>query len=319
MKWRMSTALLIACLFLTSGCKEDIQEVDLVLKAGLTIKRAQSFDGSWGNARTTSCAIIAYLSSDEIRNASEFRQSMMSAADWLLGCIDGEIVDKYDFPIITCALIKLYELLPNPNIKFAAQTCLSAVIESQREDGLWSTAQQSAWAVMALYGARLAGLQVPDDVKCLGKVPAGNVSANERDGVFVAYIRMVLKHGDEDVFENTMRAVDGLKPGRGTDDPDYFASEILRMLANVPSKDLDKARMRLELHRQWVASVRCELAKILCTASSGSCSAEGIERLSMLLMQADWASVRSPAIFVRNRTPDNDEDSCVLTNVGSTK
>lgn len=67
MKWRMSTALLIACLFLTSGCKEDIQEVDLVLKAGLTIKRAQSFDGSWGNARTTSCAIIAYLSSDEIR------------------------------------------------------------------------------------------------------------------------------------------------------------------------------------------------------------------------------------------------------------
>ena len=281
------------CGLLTAGCRDDLQMADVVFRAECTIRSVQDSDGGWGGVRTTALAVMAYMSNDETLRSLEFRQSMVAAAEWLIKKTEADEIKPDDMPIAANALCELYDLLPNPNLRFAALKCLSSVVGSQQPNGMWKDVLTTGWATLALNTARFLELRVPEDEEWMDKIPFELIAVDGPDGAVAAYLQMSLsrKGGKRSC------AAQGFGDWNfncGSADADFFAARVLRCQAFAPCNDSADAEKWLRVFRSRIERAKCEMLSRMLTLSEGGRSPEDIERLCLALLQVSWPSCRCP-------------------------
>ena len=284
---------LAICGLLTAGCRDDLQMADVVFRAECTIRSVQDSDGSWGGVRTTALAVMAYMSNDVTLRSFEFRQSMVAAAEWLIKKTEADEIKPDDMPIVANALCELYDLLPNPNLRFAALKCLSSVVRSQQPNGMWKDMLTTGWAALALNTARRLELRVPDDEEWMNKIPFELIAADGPDGAVATYLQMLLsRKGGKRLC--VAQGFGGWGFDCGTADADFFAARVLRCQAFAPCDDTADVEMLLRVFRCRIERVKREMLPRMRMLSEGGRSPEDVERLCLAVMQVSWPSCRFP-------------------------
>ncbi len=142
--------------------------------AQLWLARRQLPDGRWGaGGEETAMALLAYLGAGYTERDGRFREVVRRAGAWLMAHQreNGHIgAGVHEHALATLALSEDYGMSRNPAIGPAAQKAVDRLVGLQREkDGLrfgWGEDSScepltTAFAVMALKSAKIAGLQVP--------------------------------------------------------------------------------------------------------------------------------------------------------------
>lgn len=283
------------CVLSVVGCHDDQQMEDVVFRAERMIRSAQDPDGSWGDVRTTSLAVMAYMSNDEILSSLEFGQSKIAAAEWLIKKTEAGEIGPDDMPIAANALCALYEFLPNPNLRFAALKCLSSVVGTQQSNGMWKDMLTTGWAVLALNNARHLGLRVAHDEEWVDKMPFETIATEGPNGAVAAYLLMSLsRKGGKGAYAAQGVGCWGLDCGSA--DADFFAARVLRCQVFAPCDDSVDAEKRLRVFRRRIECAKREMLLRMRMFSEDGCSSEDVERLCLAVMQVSWPSCRCPKL-----------------------
>ena len=155
---------------------ETKKAVDVALKF---LAKEQATDGSWGNTAITGFVLMAFMSNGHVPNQGDYGKVVAAGVRHLLSCSrdDGYIVgtrsgNMYCHGMATLALSQIYGMTGDVEVKKILKKAIELIIKTQNNEGGWRYDPSPTGAdisvtimqVMALRGAKDAGLQVPDKV-----------------------------------------------------------------------------------------------------------------------------------------------------------
>jgi hypothetical protein len=169
------------------GGSEESEEAVMLGLAWLT--QMQKPEGNWvydaGNtndkAAATGMAVLAYLGAGQSHKEGRYKQTVQSGLDWLVKNVDAgqgktrgrfnTISNMYAQGIATLALCEAYGMTQDPKLKAAAQAAVDYIQNAQAKNGSWGYESGNAgdtsivgWQIQALHAAKLAQLDVDDNV-----------------------------------------------------------------------------------------------------------------------------------------------------------
>lgn len=127
---------------------------------------------------STGLALLAFLGAGEVTEESQYKEVVDKGLYYLTGrLIDtphgGDLQEgtMYAQGIATIALCEAYAMTEDESLQSSAQQAVNFICSAQHEEGGWryypgqpGDTTVFGWQVMALKSARMAGLDVPDDV-----------------------------------------------------------------------------------------------------------------------------------------------------------
>jgi hypothetical protein len=155
---------------------ETKKAVDAALKF---LAKEQASDGSWGNTAITGFVLLAYMANGHVPNQGDHGKVVAAGVRHLLACCrdDGYLIgprggNMYCHGMATLALTQVYGMTGDDDVKKVLKKAIDLIIKSQNNEGGWRYEPSPTGAdisvtimqVMALRGAKDAGLQVPDKV-----------------------------------------------------------------------------------------------------------------------------------------------------------
>ena len=142
------------------------------------LAKEQNADGSWGNTAITGFVLLAFMSNGNLPNQGEYGKNVDRGVKFLLSCDsrgDGYIVgykggNMYCHGMATLALTQVYGMTGDEDVKKVTKKAIDLIIKTQNPEGGWRYDPSPTGAdisvtimqVMALRGAKDAGLNVPD-------------------------------------------------------------------------------------------------------------------------------------------------------------
>lgn len=142
------------------------------------LAKEQNADGSWGNTAITGFVLLAFMSNGNLPNQGEYGKNVDRGVKFLLSCDsrgDGYIVgykggNMYCHGMATLALTQVYGMTGDEDVKKVTKKAIDLIIKTQNPEGGWRYDPSPTGAdisvtimqVMALHGAKDAGLNVPD-------------------------------------------------------------------------------------------------------------------------------------------------------------
>jgi prenyltransferase beta subunit len=154
---------------------ETKKAVELALK--FLAREQNPTDGSWGNTAITGFVLLAFMSNGHVPNQGDYGKNVDRGVKYLLSCArdDGYIVgtkggNMYCHGMATLALTQVYGMTGDEDVKKVTKKAIDLIIKTQNNEGGWRYDPSPTGAdisvtimqVMALRGAKDAGLQVPD-------------------------------------------------------------------------------------------------------------------------------------------------------------
>jgi prenyltransferase beta subunit len=139
--------------------------------------REQLADGSWGNTAITGFVLLAFMANGHVPNQGDYGKSVAKGVQFLLQCVrsDGYLVgskggNMYCHGMATLALTQVYGMTGDEEVKKVTKKAIDLIIKTQNNEGGWrydpaptgADISVTIMQVMALRGAKDAGLQVPD-------------------------------------------------------------------------------------------------------------------------------------------------------------
>jgi hypothetical protein len=177
-----------------SKVPEDKVKMDDETKAAVDralkfLAKEQGSDGSWGNTAITGFALLAFMSNGHLPNQGDHGKTVAAGVRHLLACArdDGYLVgprggNMYCHGMATLALSQVYGMTGDEDVKKVLKKAVELIVKTQNNEGGWRYDPSPTGAdisvtimqVMALRGAKDAGLQVPDrvmadSIKYIGK------------------------------------------------------------------------------------------------------------------------------------------------------
>jgi hypothetical protein len=155
---------------------ETKKAVDHALKY---LAKEQASDGSWGNTAITGFVLLAFMSNGHVPNQGDHGKVVAAGVRHLMACCreDGYLVgprggNMYCHGMATLALTQVYGMTGDEEVKKIVKKAIDLIIKTQNFEGGWRYDPSPTGAdisvtimqVMALRGAKDAGLQVPDKV-----------------------------------------------------------------------------------------------------------------------------------------------------------
>jgi hypothetical protein len=150
--------------------------VDNALK--FLAKEQSRADGSWGNTATTGFVLLAFMSNGNVPNQGEYGKVVAEGVQSLLRAArdsDGYIVgskggNMYCHGMATLALTQVYGMTGDEEVKKVTKRAIELIVKSQNSEGGWrydpaptaADISVTIMQLMALRGAKDAGMQVPD-------------------------------------------------------------------------------------------------------------------------------------------------------------
>jgi len=165
--------------------KMDDDTKKAVEKALAWLKDQQQRDGSWGNTAITSFALMAFMANGHVPNQGIYGESVSKGVRYLLACVrdnpnrrdDGYLVgdrggNMYCHGMAALALSQVYGMTGDEDVKKITKRAIELIIKTQNNEGGWRYDPSPTGAdisvtimqVMALRGAKDAGIHVPDKV-----------------------------------------------------------------------------------------------------------------------------------------------------------
>jgi hypothetical protein len=145
-----------------------------VMRALRWLKKNQQADGSWPQNKVamTGLAVLTFLSHSETpADSPEFGETVQRGIQFLMGAqeADGRFKysdsHEYSLPIAAYALSEAYCMIPNPEIKEAADRAIHVLVTGQNASGGWDYNMKGSerndtsvmsWCAQALKAAQLA-------------------------------------------------------------------------------------------------------------------------------------------------------------------
>lgn len=155
---------------------ETKRAVDAALKF---LAKEQAADGSWGNTAITGFTLLAFMANGHLPNQGDHGKVVAAGVRHLLACArdDGYVVgprggNMYCHGMAALALTQVYGMTGDADVKKATKKAIDLIVKTQNSEGGWRYDPSPTGAdisvtimqVMALRGAKDAGLQVPDKV-----------------------------------------------------------------------------------------------------------------------------------------------------------
>jgi len=182
--------------------KEDKVKMDAETKKAVNsalkfLAKEQAPDGSWGNNNAiVGFVLLAFMSNGHVPNQGEYGKAVDKGVKYLLSSArdDGYLVgskggNMYCHGMAALALTQVYGMTGDEEVKKVTKKAIELIIKTQNNEGGWRYDPSPTGAdisvtimqVMALRGAKDAGLSVPDPImnaafKYIGKC------RNIRDG-----------------------------------------------------------------------------------------------------------------------------------------
>jgi prenyltransferase beta subunit len=159
--------------------KMDAETKKAVEKALKFLAKEQGSDGSWGNTAITGFVLLAFMSNGHVPNQGDYGKVVAAGVRHLIACCreDGYIVgprggNMYCHGMAALALTQVYGMTGDEDVKKVTKKAIDLIIKTQNNEGGWRYDPSPTGAdisvtimqVMALRGAKDAGLQVPDKV-----------------------------------------------------------------------------------------------------------------------------------------------------------
>ncbi len=159
--------------------KMDDETKKAVEKALKFLAKEQASDGSWGNTAITGFVLLAFMSNGHVPNQGDYGKVVAAGVRHLLACArdDGYLVgsrggNMYCHGMATLALTQVYGMTGDEDVKKVTKKAIDLIIKTQNNEGGWRYDPSPTGAdisvtimqVMALRGAKDAGMQVPDKV-----------------------------------------------------------------------------------------------------------------------------------------------------------
>jgi hypothetical protein len=159
--------------------KMDAETKAAVEKALKYLAKEQASDGSWGNTAITGFVLLAFMSNGHVPNQGDYGKVVAAGVRHLIACCreDGYLVgprggNMYCHGMATLALTQAYGMTGDEDVKKITKKAIDLIIKTQNNEGGWRYDPSPTGAdisvtimqVMALRGAKDAGLQVPDKV-----------------------------------------------------------------------------------------------------------------------------------------------------------
>lgn len=144
------------------------------------LRDQQAADGSWGNQSKTAMtafAVLAYMANGSAPNQGDYGKEVAKGVRYLCACTrdDGYILspgggNMYCHGMATLALTQAFGMSPDEDVKKCLKRAVDLIIRTQNHEGGWRYDPSPTGAdisvtimqMMALRGAKDAGLQVPD-------------------------------------------------------------------------------------------------------------------------------------------------------------
>jgi hypothetical protein len=160
--------------------KMDAETKKAVESALKFLAKEQSPDGSWGNNNAiVGFVLLAFMSNGHLPNQGEFGKVVDKGVKYLLSSCrdDGYLVgskggNMYCHGMAALALTQVYGMTGDEDVKKVTKKAIDLIIKTQNPEGGWRYEPSPTGAdisvtimqVMALRGAKDAGLQVPDKI-----------------------------------------------------------------------------------------------------------------------------------------------------------
>jgi len=159
--------------------KMDPETKAAVEKALKFLAKEQAADGSWGNTAITGFTLLAFMANGHAPNQGDHGKVVSAAVRYLLAQCrdDGYLVgarggNMYCHGMATLALTQVYGMTGDEDVKKVTKKAIDLIVKTQNNEGGWRYDPSPTGAdisvtimqVMALRGAKDAGLQVPDKV-----------------------------------------------------------------------------------------------------------------------------------------------------------
>lgn len=143
------------------------------------LAREQDPQGAWGNTAITSFALLAFLANGHLPDQGEYGRVVAAGVRHLIACSrdDGYLVgprggNMYCHGMATLALSQVYGMTGDPDVRKTLKKAVELIIKTQNNEGGWrydpaptgADISVTIMQVMALRGAKDAGLHVPDKV-----------------------------------------------------------------------------------------------------------------------------------------------------------
>jgi hypothetical protein len=159
--------------------KMDKETIAAVEKALKYLAKQQGSDGSWGNTAITGFVLLAFMANGHVPNQGDYGKIVASGVRHLITCCreDGYLVgprggNMYCHGMATLAMTQVYGMTGDEDVKKVTKKAIDLIVKTQNNEGGWRYDPSPTGAdisvtimqVMALRGAKDAGLQVPDKV-----------------------------------------------------------------------------------------------------------------------------------------------------------
>lgn len=194
----LALAAALGCVFATPAAtqppKDELKPASVVPKDNVKMDDAtkkavdkalrfladrQEADGAWGNTAITGFALLAFMSNGHMPNQGEHGKAVAKGVRYLCSTAreDGYLVgarggNMYCHGMAALALTQAYGMTGDEDVKKITKRAIELIIKTQNHEGGWRYDPSPTGAdisvtimqVMALRGAKDAGIHVPDKV-----------------------------------------------------------------------------------------------------------------------------------------------------------
>ena len=159
--------------------KMDAETKKAVDQALVYLAKQQDDKGAWGNTAITGFVLLAFMSNGHLPNQGDHGKTVAKGVRNLLASVrdDGYLVSNqggnmYCHGMAALALTQVYGMSGDDDVRKVTKKAIDLIIKTQNNEGGWRYDPSPTGAdisvtimqVMALRGAKDAGLQVPDKV-----------------------------------------------------------------------------------------------------------------------------------------------------------